>query len=260
MSKNKKILTAGIWLYGLSCVASNQQTNSSMAKNVVCPTSNPIVIQDVKNPNVIKSESGFKQLSNVVSEAKNPIKVKAKVETKTKATATPKPEVKKSTKKSSATKTPSKVKSSTNITTSKLYNTIPLSSSFQKWIDEKCQNYGLSTNVVMGVIKKESNFNITVMGDHGEAYGLMQVQKKWHMARMYKVGAKNLLNCYDNVAVGIDFLAELYKANGGNWHKTLMAYNGGQGYANKRCGNGLFSSDYSRKVMEYAESYKKERN
>jgi soluble lytic murein transglycosylase-like protein len=140
------------------------------------------------------------------------------------------------------------------LTQSKLYPNIPLSARFQSWIDMKCGEKGISTNVVMGVIKKESNFRISAMGDNGEAYGLMQIQKKWHRARMQKVGAEDLLNCYDNVNVGIDYLAELYKANGCNWHKTLMAYNGGQAYANKKT-----STYYSRKVMEYAEQYKKER-
>jgi soluble lytic murein transglycosylase-like protein len=76
---------------------------------------------------------------------------------------------------------------------------------------------------------------------------------------MSKLGITDLMNCYNNVHVGIDFLAELYKANNKNWHKTLMAYNGGQSYANKRCRNGLYSSEYSRKVMSKAENYKAER-
>lgn len=136
----------------------------------------------------------------------------------------------------------------------KLYSTIPLSARFQNWIDKKCVEKGISTNIVMGVIKKESNFRIKAMGDNGEAYGLMQIQEKWHRNRMKKVGVEDLLNCYDNVNVGIDYLSELYKANSKNLHKTLMAYNGGQEYANKRT-----STSYSRTVMQYAEEYKKER-
>ena len=97
-------------------------------------------------------------------------------------------------------------------------------------------------------------------GDNGEAYGLMQIQKKWHKKRMQKVNAVNLLNCYDNIHVGVDYLAELYKANNKNWHKALMAYNGGQAYANRRVKNGIYSSEYSRNVMERAYKYKTERN
>ena len=142
----------------------------------------------------------------------------------------------------------------------KIYKSVPFTARFQKWIDNKCKSYGISTNVVMGVIETESNFTIKAMGDNGEAYGLMQIQKKWHKKRMQKVNAVNLLNCYDNVHVGIDYLAELYKANNKNWHKTLMAYNGGQAYANRRVKKGIYSSEYSRNVMERAYNYKTERN
>ena len=41
---------------------------------------------------------------------------------------------------------------------------------------------------------------------------------------MLKVGAEDLLNCYDNVHVGIDYLAELYKDNNKNWHKDFTEF------------------------------------
>lgn len=275
MNKNKKLIGAGIWLYGLACVASNQNTESSVVSSATVKETKTVVIEDTESINIIKSEDGFKRLSNVeVKEAPTlgptleptlapTLKPTKKVVSTVKSKATTKP-IKIANKKTSATQSPSKTKSSTHVktnnSTNKLYTSIPLSASFQTWIDEKCKEYGISTNVVMGVIKKESGFRIKVMGDNGDAYGLMQVQKKWHLDRMLKVGAKNLLNGYDNTLVGIDFLAELYRANGGNWHKTLMAYNGGQGYANSRVRSGLYSSDYSRKVMNYANEYKRERN
>ena len=174
-----------------------------------------------ENTKIIKTESGFKTLNKVT------------------VTPTMKPQ---------------------KTITKKIYKSVPFTARFQKWIDNKCKAYGISTNVVMGVIETESNFTIKAMGDNGEAYGLMQVQKKWHKKRMQKVNAVNLLNCYDNVHVGIDYLAELYKANNKNWHKALMAYNGGQAYANRRVKNGIYSSEYSRNVMERAYKYKTERN
>lgn len=243
MNKNKKILTAGIWLYGLACVSSNQ-ANVEGNSNVINETSAPIIIDEQEDVKYIETPEGFKKLTRVVQEAPT-----------IKPDSTSKPK----TTKKGATQSPAKTKSSTNVKTNtnsnKLYNSIPLSSTFQKWIDDKCKSYGISTNVVMGVIKKESSFTIKAMGDNGEAFGLMQIQRKWHRARMEKVGATDLLNCYDNVAVGIDYLAELYRTNGGNWHKTLMAYNGGQAYANRRT-----STPYSTTVMQFAEQFKKERN
>ena len=243
---NKKILTSGVlWAYGLACVATNQK--DAECKNVLAnPIKTPAVIQE-DNVRYLETEDGFKKLHRVIDETEQPT---------IKPTQQPK-----STSNSSATKSPTKKSSSTNVKSStKLYTNIPLSARFQRFIDEKCKSYGISTNVVMGCIRTESNFQTQIMGDKGKAYGLMQVQKQWHKARMKKVGATNLLDPYDNVAVGIDYLAELYKIYNGNWHKALMAYNGGHAYCKRRVRAGLVNSPYSRRVMNYAEDFKKERN
>ena len=141
----------------------------------------------------------------------------------------------------------------------KLYSKVPMSARYQKWIDKKCKKYGISTNVVLGVMKVESNFKVKISGDRGRSLGLMQIQKRYHTKRMKKLSATNLLDAYDNATVGVDYLAELYKSNGRNWHKTLMAYNGGQYYANRRVRYGIYSSNYSRKVMKHAYIYKANR-
>ena len=239
MNKRNKLIAGGaLWMYGLACVSANQPNQETIAAQQPVHEPNTIIIDD--NVRYLETEDGFKKLTKVISSNE-----------KTKST------------KKSATKTPTKKSSSTkneNITTKKLYTNIPLSARFQHYIDDKCKSYGISTNVVMATIWKESNFDIDIMGDHGEAYGLMQIQKKWHKARMKKVGATDLLNCYDNVNVGIDYLAELYKIYNGNWHKTLMAYNGGHAYCKRRVKAGLKNSPYSRMIMNKAEQYKKVRN
>ena len=245
---NKKILTSGVlWAYGLACVATNQKDQE--CKNVLAnpvQTQAPVVIQD-DSVRYIETEDGFRKLTRVIDETEEPT-----------IKPTKKPVVSKKNNASEPTKKPTSKKQ--NKTTTKLYTNIPLSARFQRYIDGKCKSYGISTHVVMGRIRVESNFQTQIMGDNGKAYGLMQVQKQWHKARMKKVGATNLLDPYDNVAVGIDYLAELYKIYNGNWHKALMAYNGGHAYCKRRLRMGLVNSPYSRRVMNYAEDFKKERN
>ena len=244
---NKKILTSAIlWGYGLSCVAVNQKDQE--CKNVLAnpvQTQAPVVIQD-DSVRYLETENGIRKLHRVIDETEEP-------------TIKPTKQPKSIAKTTKTTKQPTKKQSSSSSTSTKLYTNIPLSARFQKYIDGKCKSYGISTNVVMGCIRTESNFQTQIMGDRGEAYGLMQVQKKWHKARMKKVGATNLLDPYDNVAVGIDYLAELYGIYG-NYHKALMAYNGGHAYCKRRLRMGLVNSPYSRRVMNYAEDFKKERN
>ena len=245
---NKKILTSAIlWGYGLSCVAVNQKDQE--CKNVLAnpvQTQAPVVIQE-DNIRYLETENGIRKLHRVIDETEEP-------------TIKPTKQPKSIAKTTKTTKQPTKKQSSSSSTSTKLYTNIPLSARFQKYIDGKCKSYGISTNVVMGCIRVESNFQTQIMGDNGKAYGLMQVQKQWHKARMKKVGATNLLDPYDNVAVGIDYLAELYKIYNGNWHKALMAYNGGHAYCKRRLRMGLVNSPYSRRVMNYAEDFKKERN
>ena len=245
---NKKILTSGVlWAYGLACVATNQK--DAECKNVLAnpvQTQAPVVIQE-ENVRYLETENGIRKLHRVIDETEEP-------------TIKPTKQPKSIVKTTKTTKQPTKKQSSSSSTSTKLYTNIPLSARFQKYIDGKCKSYGISTNVVMGCIRTESNFQTQIMGDKGKAYGLMQVQKQWHKARMKKVGATNLLDPYDNVAVGIDYLAELYKIYNGNWHKALMAYNGGHAYCKRRVRAGLVNSPYSRRVMGYAEDFKKERN
>lgn len=244
---NKKILTSAIlWGYGLSCVAVNQKDQE--CKNVLAnpvQTQAPVVIQD-DSVRYLETENGIRKLHRVIDETEEP-------------TIKPTKQPKSIVKTTKTTKQPTKKQSSSSSTSTKLYTNIPLSARFQKYIDGKCKSYGISTNVVMGCIRTESNFQTQIMGDNGKAYGLMQVQKQWHKARMKKVGATDLLNPYDNVAVGIDYLAELYGIYG-NYHKALMAYNGGHAYCKRRLRMGLVNSPYSRRVMNYAEDFKKERN
>lgn len=248
MEKNKAIVSTGLVLGAFATLIPNQQSASSVRQTIESTAAPTMKVINLKE-----------------EEPKDKIVVQHKGEfmTLTRVTAEPTAKPKKLTASKKETVNSSKKTIHNNTTnrqnTQKLYNSIPLSASFQKWIDKKCNEYGISTSVVMGVISTESKFNVSAIGDRGEAFGLMQVQKKWHRKRMSKLGITDLMNCYNNVHVGIDFLAELYRANNKNWHKTLMAYNGGQSYANKRCRNGLYSSEYSRKVMSKAEKYKAER-
>lgn len=128
-----------------------------------------------------------------------------------------------------------------------VYFDIPLDESLQDHIFAECERYGVEPAVVVAMIERESGFRESVVGDSGRSFGLMQIQPKWHSGRMEKLGCDDLLDPYQNVTVGIDFLAELIGYEKGvEW--ALMAYNGGPGYANKLRGEGRVS-DYAAGVM-----------
>lgn len=108
------------------------------------------------------------------------------------------------------------------------YN-VPLDDDLQKYIEKECKEYGVPSPIVMAVIGVESNFDPNCKGDvvdgYYQSFGLMQIYAKEHYERCIRLNACNLLDPYQNVKVGIDFLAELIDYYEGDWDKALSFYN-----------------------------------
>lgn len=136
------------------------------------------------------------------------------------------------------------------------YFDVPLDEDLQDHIYELCEERGIDPAIVVAMIKVESNFKATNMGDGGDSYGLMQIQPKWHSERMERLGVsvEELLDPYHNITVGVDFLAELIGRDRSlEW--ALMAYNGGYKHANRKIEAGELSK-YCEKVLDYARGLK----
>lgn len=134
----------------------------------------------------------------------------------------------------------------------KMYYEIPLSRGLQDLIFDECERYGLSPQIVIALIERESRFDTYALGDDGRAFGLMQVQPKRHLRRMIDMGCTNLFDPYQNVKVGIAVLGELkYRRNDICW--ALTAYNSGEADADK----GI--NDYALSVIEQAGQIEKMR-
>ena len=138
-----------------------------------------------------------------------------------------------------------------------VYFDVPLEKDLQDHIFHLCDIYNIDPALVMAVIYRESRFKADVIGDHGNSFGLMQIQPRWHQWRMDLLDSQDLLDPYQNVSVGIHLLAELY-SYGKSTEWVLMAYNGGPSYANKMAARGELSG-YVERAMEDFERYKAER-
>ena len=135
-----------------------------------------------------------------------------------------------------------------------LYN-VPLAEDLQLHIIHLCEEPHIDPAIIFGMIYRESNFDASTIGDGGESFGLMQIQPRWHSERMERLGCNDLLDPFQNVAVGIDYLAEMLDRYDGDIHKALVAYNAGAAGAEKHWfSKGEYSSNYSRAVMDKAES------
>lgn len=128
---------------------------------------------------------------------------------------------------------------------------IPLSQELQMWIIDYCKEMQMSPYLIMAMCERESQYNASAVGDNGRSLGIMQIQPRWHQDRMDKLGCDNLLDPQQNILLGIDILLELFnKRDDVAW--VLMAYNGGEAYANKNYDAGNIS-EYARYIMARAE-------
>ncbi len=133
---------------------------------------------------------------------------------------------------------------------------VPLDAGLQNWTFEHCKKNYISTYLIFALIEKESDYDANLIGDDGQAFGLMQVQEQWHRERMVRLGITDLMEPRQNITVGTDYLVELFQTgNEIDW--VLMAYNGGPAYADRNRDNGTVSS-YAKEIIERAEQLRKE--
>lgn len=131
---------------------------------------------------------------------------------------------------------------------------VPLDEDLQTYIFELSEGIGIDPAIVIAIIEKESDYNASAVGDHGRSLGLMQIQFRWHTARMAELGCDDLLDARQNICVGIDILADLLE-EGESIEWVLMAYNGGHTYADRLASEGRVS-EYVTEVLEMAEELK----
>ena len=137
----------------------------------------------------------------------------------------------------------------------KLYD-VPLSEELQKHIFAECEKHNISPSVVIAIIERESRYDANAIGDDGKSFGLMQIQKHFHLERMERLGCDDLLDQFQNVTVGIDYIAELKEENE-DLYWVLMSYNGGRAYSTERMATGNYS-DYAIEVAERISELEKE--
>lgn len=123
-----------------------------------------------------------------------------------------------------------------------------------------CKQYGVDYSLVVALIERESGYRFDRVGDDGNSYGYMQIYGKWHTDRMEELNCTDLMNPYQNVMVGIDYLASLIEK-----YKTaqdaLTAYNyGEQGAREHLWGKEIYSYSYNASILNRAKQLEEEWN
>lgn len=127
-----------------------------------------------------------------------------------------------------------------------LIDSIPLSYDLQVLMQELCEKYKVPYALVLAAAEKESRFDPDAKSKTGD-YGLMQINKinyEWLQER-----GIDPLTCEGNVEAGVLMLAERLEKYG-DIELALMAYNCGNTGAKRLWDAGIYSTAYSRSVME----------
>ena len=113
-----------------------------------------------------------------------------------------------------------------------------------------CKQNDVPYALVLALIERESGYEFDKVGDGGKSKGYMQIYEKWHTDRMQRLGCTDLMNPYQNVRVGIDFLSYLLKKYG-TVQDALAAYNYGEKGAREHLWrNGVHVYSYNSAIMQ----------
>lgn len=125
------------------------------------------------------------------------------------------------------------------------WTNIPLDFGIQGYIHDLCEEHNLAYSLIIALIDTESKFNVDVVSDAGD-YGLMQINS---IHGTY-------LDPYENVEKGIEMLSALSEKYC-DVESVLMAYNFGEGGAQRLWKQGIYSTDYTRSVLDKKLEYER---
>ena len=130
----------------------------------------------------------------------------------------------------------------------------------QVYLWSLCKEAGVDYYMALALIETESGYRYDATGDSGNSKGLMQIYEKFHKDRMERLGVRDLYNPYENMRVGIDVIKEIQDRclESSGAHCVLMVYNMGISGAKSLWDQEIFSTEYSRRILERAEEIKQE--
>ena len=137
------------------------------------------------------------------------------------------------------------------------YNeSISLSQDLQRYAYQKCKEYNIEYPVLLGLMRKESTFNPSAKSSTGD-YGLCQINQCNHNWMREVFGSDwDPMNPYDSIDASVYILDHYSRTyNCDNYHVLLMNYNMGHNNAVECFNSGIYSSKYSRAIMNYAKEY-----
>lgn len=110
----------------------------------------------------------------------------------------------------------------------------------EEYIEAICEPRHICPELVEAMIERESRWNPEAV--NGDCMGLMQISERWHRERMERLGVTDLFDPYDNILVGVDYMAELFERYE-DPGMVLMVYHGEKNAVEKASSGEI--SDYA---------------
>lgn len=127
------------------------------------------------------------------------------------------------------------------------YYDVPLDLDFQDYLREECKNNNVELELVLAVMKVESDYNSEVISSTAD-HGIMQINECNHENLSKKLNIDNYLDPYQNAKAGIYMLSNLSWCE--NDTQRLMCYNMGVTGAKRAWNKGIYETYYTRKVLQ----------
>lgn len=116
------------------------------------------------------------------------------------------------------------------------------------FVEEIANKYKLDKGLIQSIIEKESKYNPDAQ--NGQFKGLMQISAQWQKERMNRLGVTNLMDPYENILTGSDYLATLISEYQ-PVELALMVYNSGAKAAVEEY-NTTGPSNYAKDILQRA--------
>lgn len=128
------------------------------------------------------------------------------------------------------------------------YYDVPLADDIQDLIFSECSSKKVPTDLVIAVIDVESGFDPSKISKTND-YGLMQINACHKDFFKKSLQITDLLDERQNIRAGVYMLSGIVSRYG-DMNQALMVYNCGETGAKRLWNQGIYSTAYSRKVIE----------
>lgn len=123
----------------------------------------------------------------------------------------------------------------------------------QEFLFYLCAGYNLDFTLVMALIEHESSYRADIISKSND-YGLMQINTINHKWLTETIGVTDYLDPYQNMRAGCFILRKLFERYQ-EPELVLMCYNMGETGAGRLWDKGVFSTNYTQKVLTYQHQF-----